>query len=523
VVAVRDAITFYEQARHLLTEPVPSLNLEATLPAPEIEHLYTHLGRAYELNTEWEKARTAYTSMLAYAREASKLAMESTILNRLAILVAQQSFDLATAERLLEEAWRVAEASGDPVILAETEWNLAQMAIHACKSKRALIHAEHALERAHVTGLKELSARSLYTLGLSFALVGRWEEVVTSAREARTLYAAIDDQAGEALGLSAQSIYAGSPPTGQLRKRAMEVLCLCLLALGHVNCGEPQAGMNAGQAALDISLEIKNVWAQVCSILNLNHALLEIGEYEQALRVTQQGVEMARTLPNPTLLFFLLTALGAVHQAMLSLEEAHEALIEARALGKSIAVSSYQLLATSRLCANSALAGDWKSAYTYALEAVAVRKDIETSLPFIDFLRYFETEALLRGGEEERAREEVQRLGARIRTTRRQRLPYLRALATLARWDGEIREALASLQEAAVLANEIGLPGELWQIEVALGEMYASSGEREQAHQKFARAMAIVQKLAAKMEDEARRSNFLTEPVVRHVLERGRA
>ncbi|HEV2582707.1 MAG TPA: AAA family ATPase [Ktedonobacteraceae bacterium] len=52
VVAVRDAITFYEQAQHLLTEPVQSLSLEATLPAPEIEHLYTNLGRAYELNAE---------------------------------------------------------------------------------------------------------------------------------------------------------------------------------------------------------------------------------------------------------------------------------------------------------------------------------------------------------------------------------------------------------------------------------------------------------------------------------------
>ena len=69
--------------------------------------------------------------------------------------------------------------------------------------------------------------------------------------------------------------------------------------------------MDAGRAALDISQQINNMWAQVYSVLNLNHALLEIGEYEEALRVTQQGVEMARTLPNPTLLFFVLTVLGA--------------------------------------------------------------------------------------------------------------------------------------------------------------------------------------------------------------------
>jgi tetratricopeptide (TPR) repeat protein len=493
------------------------------LPAPAIEHLYIHLGRAYELNAEWEKARAAYTSLLAYAQDAGERVMESTILNRLAILAAQQSFDLATAQTLLEEARRIAEASGDQVTLAETEWNLAQMAIHAWKSKRALLHAERALELARMTGLQELTARSLYTLGLSYALGGQWEEVVAYAEEARILYAAIEGLAGDVTELSAQVIYAGSPPSGLLTNRAMEVLCLCLLALAHVNRGEPQAGVNAGRAALAISLEINNVWAQVYSMLNLNHALLEVGEYEEALRITQKGVELARTLPNPTLLFFMLTVLGTVQQALLSLEEARVTLIESLALTDTIAVRSYHVLATSRLCANRALAGDWKSAYVYALETAAVRNDIETSLLFIDFIRYYETEALLRGGAEERAREDVQRLSAGSRINRRQRLPYLRALATLAQWDGETREAIEHLQEAAVLAKEIGLPGELWQIQAALGEVYMSCGEREQASQAFARAVASVQGLAEKMGDEARRSSFLAEPLVRRVLEQGGA
>jgi predicted ATPase len=90
VVAVRDAITFYEQARHLLAEPpMQSHNLNALLAAPEIEHLYTQLGRAYELNAEWEQARAVYTVMLEYAQDARQQAMESTALNRLAILAAR--------------------------------------------------------------------------------------------------------------------------------------------------------------------------------------------------------------------------------------------------------------------------------------------------------------------------------------------------------------------------------------------------------------------------------------------------
>jgi predicted ATPase len=89
VVAVRDAIALYEQARHLLTERVHGLGLSTMLPAPEVEHLYTDLGRAYELNAEWEKARAVYTWLLAYARDASQPAMESAAQSHLETLSAQ--------------------------------------------------------------------------------------------------------------------------------------------------------------------------------------------------------------------------------------------------------------------------------------------------------------------------------------------------------------------------------------------------------------------------------------------------
>ncbi len=89
VVAVRDAITLYEQAQHLMTERSHGLSLLTMLPTAEIEHLYTYLGRAYELNSEWEKARAVYTLMLAHAQDACQPAMESTALNRLATLAAQ--------------------------------------------------------------------------------------------------------------------------------------------------------------------------------------------------------------------------------------------------------------------------------------------------------------------------------------------------------------------------------------------------------------------------------------------------
>ena len=89
VAAVRDAITLYEQARHLMTERSHGRSLLAMLPAPVIEHLYSALGQAYELNAEWEKAREVYVLMLAHAQDVSQPAMENTALNRLATLADQ--------------------------------------------------------------------------------------------------------------------------------------------------------------------------------------------------------------------------------------------------------------------------------------------------------------------------------------------------------------------------------------------------------------------------------------------------
>ncbi len=88
VAAVRDAISFYEQARQLMGERVYGLDLRATFPAAEIESLYTHLGQAYELHAEWEKARMAYTSLLTYAQVSTLPDLESVALNRLATLTA---------------------------------------------------------------------------------------------------------------------------------------------------------------------------------------------------------------------------------------------------------------------------------------------------------------------------------------------------------------------------------------------------------------------------------------------------
>ena len=162
----------------------------------------------------------------------------------------------------------------------------------------------------------------------------------------------------------------------------------------------------------------------------------------------------------------------------------------------------------------------FRVSFLKTLEAMAIRAAAPTRLIFFDFERHYETEVLLRSGEESFVREEVRRLGESIGQNKRFRLVHLRMLTTLSRWDGDIGGALVHLREAEGLAQEIGLPGELWQIRAALGELHEECGDEAPAREAFLRAAQTLRSLAGRIDEPALRASFLAAPQVRHVLER---
>src|SRR3954462_11175879 len=107
VFAAQDALEHYEKARSLLAEEEERTGGGKQLvepSIPDLEHLYTQLGRAYELTKEWGKARAAYEALLAFGRELGEARVEVVSLNNLAILAFQQEADLPRAKALLEKA-----------------------------------------------------------------------------------------------------------------------------------------------------------------------------------------------------------------------------------------------------------------------------------------------------------------------------------------------------------------------------------------------------------------------------------
>ena len=341
---------------------------------------------------------------------------------------------------------------------------------------------------------------------------------------ALALYGALGTEPTASRELSLPSSIIGAPLLTQpLTNRATEALCRGLLALAQLHAGQVHNSLGSGRRGLALAQESKNVWVEVISTFWLTYGLLDAGAYEEALMLTQHAVVLARrTFPRVVIWQDLLTALGSTFQALQQWEEARSILEEVEAVAETLGLGPYGVPTLSQLCMHYALAGEWEAAYRYAVKAIALRKISDAALILLDFSRQYETEALLRGGDERHAREAVQRLGEGLGSNRRFRLPYLRSLAILAEWEGHGEQAIDHLHEAAGLATDLGLPGERWQIQAALGTVYEAAGDPAQARIAFAEAARIIQELAEGIKDETLRARFLAGPQIQPVVQHAR-
>jgi DNA-binding SARP family transcriptional activator/tetratricopeptide (TPR) repeat protein len=512
VFAVKDAIGYYEWARDLLAaeEQQPGGAIEPSIS--DIEHLYSQLGRTYEMADRWEKARETYETMLGLAREKGEARLEVITLNHLAVLVFHREVDTSKVRALLERARRVAEEASLAEALAETECKLVDLtAAWAGEFEYSKPLAEKALASARALERPDLVARVLTALARLGSFAGRLEEARTHAQEGAAL--------------SRELAKCPAPPRTEFRSllagvtglsaswragtKAMEIRCRIYLANILIYQGRLQAGMAAAREVRDIAEELPER-VEMMSLWAIGNGLLHLGEYEEVLALARRGVEQARKARDIFLLGSNLGRLGEAYEALMNLKEARVAYEEAMEVGH------YGAFSHARYCVLAALSEDWEDAHAHAKRAYEVGMFF---MPMFSLHLHREVEALLRGGDEELAREEVRRFAKRAKTNGRDRMSHLRALAVLDAWEGDTEKASGRLRKAEALAQEIGLPGELWQIRSRIGELHERRGEVGEAHQAFSLAAQILKDLTARIKDAGLRESFLAAPRVRRVLE----
>jgi tetratricopeptide (TPR) repeat protein len=297
--------------------------------------------------------------------------------------------------------------------------------------------------------------------------------------------------------------------------KAMEIRCLTILAYDRILQGRLREGIEIAREGLSISRELPE-WAEVYGSWALGIGLVESGEYEEALELSQRGIELSRKAQDVNVLWINLDILGRAYQALLDLEEARRVHEEALELSGALE-PLFDVHSSNRLCSVAALSDNWEEAYAHAKRAHEGR----TSLEVLESLYlYHEVEALLRGGDERSAREEVRRIAERAEANERERVAYLRSLALLSEFEGDTKRALEQLHEALTLAQKMGAPRELWQIQARVGELYEKRGEAGEAREAFSLAAQTLRELSQTIADEELRERFLSAPQARRVLER---
>lgn len=505
--AARDAIRHFEQARALARTPtataLPSRPTHAReggavgpgddgerldLPAGDAHHLYAQLGRAYELTAEYAQARAIYEDMLSFGRAAREPATECLALNRLATLAATDLMDFEAQTLLLEQALAVAEAGGDRVGVVETAWNLARLTFFRADFAASRAHAARALALAREAELTEQLARTLNWLALGETWWACWVDAQAHALEARSIYAALGD-------------------------KVMEADSLVQLASALIRSGQTQEGLTAACAAHTISVALDNKAGVADAAKEMAQGLLDRGDYGAALEIAEAGVAAARVAGYAPLLILNLTLFGRICRQLGKLHDARVAHEEAWQIAEQLHYFMFTEAVADELCADHALVGEWVEAAGYARQASTAR---QRSIVYVGLIRWYETEALVRAGEAERAAADVRHFGEDIKENRRYRIPYLRALAVLAHAQGDTAGAITHLEEARAVAEELDLDGELWPIEAALTDLYWAHGDEDTGRWACAAASTRVQRLADKLADDGLRARFLaTEPIRR--------
>jgi tetratricopeptide (TPR) repeat protein len=220
-----------------------------------------------------------------------------------------------------------------------------------------------------------------------------------------------------------------------------------------------------------------------------------LGNYGEAVKLGRQAVEQTHALGHPLLYALARSAWGIIQRTLMDWESAQATLLALFAQPPAEGGIGWTDQAPE-LCALYAVMGDWEQAYAYARQVTHPSHEDGPLLPF-NLTGWYETQALLRGGEDAAARAGIARLGAAVGANRRYRLILLRSRAVLAEWDGAVAQALGHLQAALALAHAMGLPGEAWPILGELGRLYGEQGEAEQAHTAYREAAAIIRQFAA--------------------------
>lgn len=476
-----------------------AISLAGQLPDVSVEqwiHLYLSLCEALRLNGRYAEALDRYIEMERLALGRADRRMELAALVERATIHATPTpvQDAPLGRQLLDRALGLARSLQDRSAESKIYWVFALLYLFSGDSRRAVEHGERSLALARELDLREQLAFTLNDLSNAYMFDNQLDRSLAAAQEARGLW---------------QSL-------GHLPMLADSTAILCRLQ--HY-AGYLPASVSSGEEALRISRQIRNEWGQSHSLGMLGYPYLELGQVSLALQAWEAALELAQTSGLVAALVGIRADLAWAYAVLGAHERAWrcaELALQATETGMShwrawpIAVLARIHLRRNRVVEAEALLREgcaealpeyygrllWSGATTVGLahgELAIARRDAARAAAVANELlahlrpqnaRVFVPDALFLKG---------------------------KALLALDRPD----DAHAALAEARALVEVMSVQRNLWSICIALSEIEARRGRRDEVESLRRQARESVARLAGQCPPDLQAS-FLDLPEVRN-------
>jgi tetratricopeptide (TPR) repeat protein len=456
-----------------------------------LTHLYTHLGRALELDSQFSRALANYQDMKELAHQRGDDVLELAALMALATLQTMKNpvRDEAQALALSEQSVTLARELGDRVAEAKTLWNLSNLYRDKNDLAQAIEYGERSLALTRQLNLREQQAFTLNDLALAYVRSNRLDQAKELLGEAIELWQGLENQPMLANSLTTSSNL-------------------------HTHTGQYDKAIALSNKAHQISQSIDNIWGQSYSLIMTGYIYWERGEPERAIAVMKKSIRLGEQSGFLSPQLYTRSQLAAVYGSLGAIKDG----LKAAYLAKSVAekekpgFSSFVPATLAQLH----LTRDNLAEAEAVLDTARSGTESEGFNVYSVFVQA-DSELALKQGDYERAIAVTESLLADLRQSGAQAyIPstlFLQARALLAQ--GQDETALERLLEAHTISKAIGSRRMLWQILFALSRLEPDPAEAERMRKL---AQEIVEYIAGNVGDTELRASFLGLPEVKAVL-----
>jgi tetratricopeptide (TPR) repeat protein len=466
--------------------------LEATehLSLPLSPASYRARGQAYETLGEFEQAQHDYRRALDAARAMSDRVAEWQSAIDLGFLWAER--DYAQAETWFRQALMLAQSLDDPALHARSLNRLGNWHLNVEQAHEALRYHQEALTIfQHLHDARGI-AETLDLLGITSYLGGDLIGGTAYYQQAIALFGELGDKPGLTSSLATLTLRAPTLQTDTL-----------------ASAGSLAEASQDAERALSIAREIGQRPAEAYALFQLGLCLGSQGEYGRALATVGQSLDIAEEIEHSQWQTAGHFVLGGTYSGLLAYAQAREHCEQALALAREIGSLFWTRIATGYLASTAILLHDLVQAETVLHAALNADTAAETMAQRM--LWCASVELALAQEQPTRALEIIDRLiasaaqGAEGESSLRVLKLRGEALAALQR----PAEAEVAFKRALEIATTLGMRPMQWRLCIALGKLYHTQGQEDEAEQAFATARTLIEELGATITDEPLRENYL--------------